>query len=274
MNKLLFNEGGQPVFLDDLELMQAEPLSQLGMLLKALGAGTGTYLLKEKNGKMLGPVGDDKESYYIGQNWLVKDGAVYELPGTNIILGDNDVVYVGVKTVETDERNFDDGQSHACRRTATAYYSTVKTDDDMVKYNDLKEIWSLIALPIKRNTPVATYIDINVSFHNGYSGTVQYMDVGDAYRVRIDIKSNAASWETLSGELDSTLFYFTDKGFPYAWSTFYVDVVLGVGGDTEARAKHAILQNSEGNLRLNGVADNDVNRPMGCAVKTIFEIPK
>ena len=46
MNKLLFNEGGQPVYLDDLEMIQSEPLNQTGMLLKALGAGTSMFLRK------------------------------------------------------------------------------------------------------------------------------------------------------------------------------------------------------------------------------------
>lgn len=268
MNKLLFNEGGQPVFLDDLELMQAEPLSQLGMLLKALGAGMGTYLLKEFSGKYLAT--DDasgKTVYAVNGNWLVKDGVIYELPETSVLMGDGETLYVGLKTSKSDTRNFDDGQSHVCLQTITGFYSTTKTDDGMVDVKSLKTIWELVAPIIKMFTPEESYKDLAVTFKNGYSGTVQYKDVGDAYRIKVRISSDSDSWDNgklfvfqMDNSLESTIL-----------QSFYANIAYPL--NRYATPLHGWLYNDGGNVYIEGV-DGSKYAPHVCWVDTIFEIPK
>lgn len=47
MNRLKFNEGGQPVYLDDLKLLQDNDEGAMSSLMEALGGGKTAFLLKK-----------------------------------------------------------------------------------------------------------------------------------------------------------------------------------------------------------------------------------
>lgn len=279
MNKLLFNEGGQPVFLDDLKTLQESPQEQFSMLLAVLGSNEEIFLMNAMTGKLISvDETTGKSTFKTERNRIAKEGVIYEIPETTIVVDSfYDPLYVGFKTTESDRRNFNDGQEHACLAVREAFLSTTKLDDSMQNVWSLKTMWSLMAPLVKANTASESYKNIRVEFRNGYSGIVQYKDVGDAYRIRIDIKSENAEWDTggiPSADPLTSLLSFTDQDFPYSDRTFYADIVIGVGGDTSARAGHASLVNRENTLWLEGVSGMDFNTPSNCPVKTIFEIPK
>lgn len=278
MNKLLFNEGGQPVYLDDLKTLQDTSQDQLGLLLSTLGAKSDVFLMNEMKGSLVSvDTSAGKTTFKTDRNWIVKSGIIYEIPQTTLTVSSWDnPLYVGFKTTESDTRNFEDGQEHNCLETLEAYLSINKSNDSMLNVWNLKTIWALMAPLIKANTSVESYKNISVQFINGYSGTVQYKDVGDAYRVCINISSQNTKWEKVIDEKIYTgLFSFGNSSFPYSYRTFYADVVLGSGGDTEARAGHASLINREGSVELSGLrTDMDICRPIDCPIKAIFELPK
>ena len=58
MNRLIFNEGGQPVFLDDLKLLQENDTGFNHRLLEAITGSRQTFLLEQIEGK---PVSVDQE---------------------------------------------------------------------------------------------------------------------------------------------------------------------------------------------------------------------
>lgn len=276
MNKVIFNEGGQPIFLDDLKTIQDFAIGQLGNLLYVLGREEDTFLLNDMSAEFISN-DTNTSTFKTKKNWIVNKGLIYEIPETTVVVSTwDDPLYVGFKTIESDLRTFEDGQEHACVMTYEAYLSTTKTTNSMLNVFELKTLWALLASKINIDTPAPKYRDISVKFHNGYSGTVQYKDVGDAYRVKIYLSSENLAWETVSGEEDKVtmLFSYNNKIFPYADKTFYADMVIGVGGDTEARAQHATLQNREMSMWLNVNADIDFNTPATCPIRTIFEIPK
>ena len=276
MNKVIFSEGGQPVFLDDLRTIQECALGQLGRLLHALEGEEDIFLLNEMNAEFVSNDADtNKSTFRIKKNWIVCKGLIHEIPETTVEVATwNDPLYVGFKSTEGDRRVFENGQEHACKMNYEAFLTTTNTGTSMRNVFELKTLWSLIAPKINNNIPVQEYQDIKVQFSNGYKGTVQYKDVGDAYRVKISVSSENFAWETYTGTNDAMkiLFTFDRNSFPYANRTFYADVVIGVGGDTEARAQHATLQNREMSLWLN--VDSNLDYPAACPVKTIFEIPK
>lgn len=276
MNKVIFSEGGQPIFLDDLRTIQECALGQLADLLRVLGCEEETFLLDEISGELVSCDTDtSKSTFKIKKNWIVSKGLIYEMPETEVVVATWDApLYVGFKLTESDRRIFENGQEHACKMNYEAFLSTTKTGFSMQNVFELKTLWALIAPKINNNIPVQEYQDIKVEFSNGYNGTVQYKDIGDAYRVKVSLSSENFAWETYSGTNDAMkmLFTFGKNSFPYANRTFYADVVIGVGGDTEARAQHATLQNREMSLWLN--VDSNLDYPAACPVKTIFEIPK
>ena len=52
MNKMLFSEGGQPLYIDDLKTLQENPTYQMSALLQALGANTSAFLLDRFQGEL------------------------------------------------------------------------------------------------------------------------------------------------------------------------------------------------------------------------------
>lgn len=276
MNKVIFHEGGQPIFLDDLKTIQDFAMGQLSNLLRVLGQEEDIFLLNDMSGDIVSYDSETgKTTFKIKKNWIVNKGLIFEIPETTVsVLTWEDPLYVGFKSAEIDKRTFEDGQEHACMINHEAFLSTTKTGTSMMNVFDLKTLWNLIAPKINSSIPVQEYKDISVDFRNGYSGKVQYKDVGDAYRVKISVSSDNFAWETYSGSSNpmKMLFTFKDNSFPYANRTFYADVVIGVGGDTEARAQHATLQNREMSVWLD--VNSNLDYPSACPVKTIFEIPK
>lgn len=271
MNKVIFSKGGQPVFLDDLKTIQDFSVAQLGGLLSALGCEEETFLLEDLSAEIVSYDADTgKSTCKVNKNWIVNKSLIYEIPETTVTVTTwDDPLYVGFKSTEIDKRTFEDGQEHACMISYEAYLSTIKTESSMLNVFDLKTLWKLIAPKIKNNISVQEYRDISVVFANGYKGKVQYKDIGDAYRVMINVSSDYLAWET---NLDKMLFTFNENSFPYEKRKFFADVVIGVGGDTEARSQHATLENREMSVWLD--VNSNLDYPAACPVKTIFEIPK
>lgn len=224
------------------------------------------FLLSGFTAKFLGNDVSGKNTYAVNRNWLVVDGTVYELPATSVVIGDSETLYVGLKTTEGDERNFDDGQSRNCVRSTTAYYSTVKTDDSMVDVKSLKTLWELTAPLLQQATPTESYKKMDVVFDNGFSGTVEYKNVGDAQRIRIDIASGNGNWN------DKGMLLFSFKsphGGPL--DNFFGNVVIGVGEDNPTSV-HSWLHGKDGDVYLEGIEEAKCP-PGNCIIQTIFEIP-
>lgn len=275
MIKLLFKEGGQPVYLDDLENLQSNAQNQLGLLLSNLGDGADTYLFDSMEADI---VSDDitkgTTTFKTRQTWLAKGGVIYEIPPTTLTVKSwNDPIWLGIKKAESDKRTFDDGQERTCMETAEVYLSADKTSDDMVNVNQLKTLWQLVAPEIQRNERSSEYQTLKVTWYNGYSGVVQGKDIGDAYRIKIDVSSSNTSWEEdAPGKI---LMAFDDSAYMIQQNeNLFVDVVKGTGGDTPARQMHATLAIREGIVYLEGMGETDVYTPQFDAIKVIFEIPK
>lgn len=274
MNKLLFNEGGQPVYLDDLKILQETPQNQIAQLLSAFGSGETSFLLASLHGDIISiDTTTHKTTTKVHKNWLVEDGLIYEIPETTIVVSSwNDPIYVGIKTTEGDARNFEDGQSHPCTENQEAYLSTVKTDESMINVWGLKTIFSLMGSLMSEEQTDAAYKDIDVSFSNGYSGTVQYKELSDCYRIKVKISSTSTAWgDNTSGIVFSIISPDSLLHNVTRFSTYFA-----TGGDTPDRMHQAYLQfRWDGTVTLVGITpSSDTDAPDLCTIDTIFEIPK
>lgn len=275
MNKLLFKEGGQPVYLDDLDTLQSNAQNQLGLLLSNLGDGADMYLFEEMEADIVGGnITKGTTTFKTRQNWFTKDGVIYEIPSTTLTVKSWDSpIWLGMKTTETDKRTFDDGQERMCMETAEAYLSVDKTSDDMVNVWQLRTLWQLMAPLLESNTRTEPYKTLKLTWYNGYSGAVQCKDVGDAYRIRIDVNSDNTSWDdTANGK--AVMAFDTSAYMIPQYGNLFVDVVKGTGGDTPGRQMHATLAIRDAIVYLEGMGDTDVYTPAFCHIKVIFEIPK
>ena len=128
MNRLLFNEGGQPIFLDDIKLLQDNDASFNRQFLNAVTGGSPIFLIKRLESKLIS-VDPSKltTTAKIFANSVVLSGEIIDFPETTVTVRTwNDPVYVCVTETENEGREFEDGQERACRLSRQAYISTNK----------------------------------------------------------------------------------------------------------------------------------------------------
>lgn len=267
MNRLKFNEGGQPVYLDDLATLQANAVQGLQRLLSALTGGTGVYMLQEQKGEVADEEGK-KIKMYGGA--AVVDGEIVEWEDTTLTVDSwDDPLYLCIKRTETDQRTFEDGQTRAC---ATKTEASLTTDSSGAQESyavaDLPVLSTLVrkAIGIKEEEG---YRQMKVNFMNGYSGTVACKELTDAYRYKIDIKSQNTT--TLTGRVN--LFYSEEK-LPGVKGEAFVSPVRACVA-TENGVQDFALCCMENTVAAEvEMPIDDVSSASGLPVKIVFELPK
>jgi len=156
MNKMLFSEGGQPLYIDDLKTLQENPTNQMSALLQALGANTSAFLLERFQGELKKlNEGDKTTTFQTKKNWLVLDGIIYEIKETTLVAHSwNDPLYVGVRKSTSD----------------------------------------LIAPSIVVKLSETEYKDMPWVLRNGYSGQIQSKVRSDYTIIKVDVQSEKSEW--------------------------------------------------------------------------------
>ena len=273
MNRLLFNEGGQPIFLDDIKLLQDNDAGFNRQFLNAISGKSSAFLLQHLDMK---PLSVDQEKLtttakvYAGS--IVVAGEIIDFPESTVTVKTwSDPLYVCIKETENEEREFEDGQTRPCRKSVQAYISTSK-DGDKTSYN-LLELPTLTEL-LRRNLGlggVDTWKNIPVTFFNGYTGQVQYQKQGDSTRIKVKISSMKGEWDAMPGkgilfEVDPQVGSFLNR----KWSGTF-----GTGGDDGSHLCALEFYDGKCSLRdlreLSGASDV-LDSPIECPVSLTFEI--
>ena len=273
MNRLLFNEGGQPIFLDDIKLLQDNDAGFNRQFLNAISGKSSAFLFQPLDMK---PLSVDQEKLtttakvYAGS--IVVVGEIIDFPESTVTVKTwSDPLYVCIKETENEEREFEDGQTRPCRKSVQAYISTSK-DGAKVAYNVL-ELPTLTEL-LRRNLGLAgvdTWKNIPVTFFNGYTGQVQYQKQGGSTRIKVKISSMKGEWDAMPGkgilfEVDPQVGSFLNR----KWSGTF-----GTGGDDGSHLCALEFYDGKCSLRdlreLSGASDV-LDSPIECPVSLTFEI--
>lgn len=264
MNRLKFNEGGQPVYLDDLRLLQSNDATTLATLVSALGNGTKAFLLTSPEVTRVN-VSDSVTNFSLKSGTLVVDGEFLEWPDTDMEISDwNTPIYLCVKESESDIRTFEDGQERACSTTKSVTVTTDATGaTESYNIYDLKTLGELLQSVIGYTE--YAWKSVNVTWKNGYGGTVRYQDRPECYRVWVKAKSSSLS--ELTG---SVLLFYADE----SWLQYYVsDREAYI--QTENGVTSFSLSSFEGGTYANiSLPIDDVTNASGLSINAIFEIPK
>lgn len=270
MNRLLFSEGGQPVCLDDLKLLQDNEQESIKLLLSAL-VDTKVFLLdKIKTVFVTKSESEDGMPYLIVKaGALVVDGELLSWNDTKFSMTDfAKQKYLCVRDIETDSRIFEDGQSRACVKAKETYVS-LSNEGASLSYNIFQLPVFADLLKTKLNIAVdKNWKDIAVTWSNGYAGSFQYQDLGNYYKCRISINSSLRSW----GETGEMVGSITDNNIPR-----FVSPMFLTGGDDDTTLSEFYLVNNIEHLMLRGNGidfSNDIYSPAMCPINTIFDIPK
>lgn len=266
MNTLKFNEGGQPVFLDDLKTLQDNQQETSSQLMSVLGNGQKAFLMKKPQVETISVSETDLTTTFILKaGTLVVDGVAMSWDDTQLTIGDWETpIYLIVKRTEAGARVFQDGQTRNCN-VITTVTPTLDNSGAKEYYNlyDLKTLNELIRdfLEIRD----AAWQNLSVNFKNGYSGIVRYQDLDVCRRIYVNIQSSSVA--QVSGSLD--LFY-TSESFLQSFRspvTAYVPSENGVSSFE--------IEGYEGMVRANiSLPADDLNNPSDVPVKIIFELPK
>ena len=268
MNRLLFSEGGQPVCLDDLKLLQDNEQESIKLLLSAL-VDTKVFLLDKIKMDLPKKSEDGRVYFTVKAGALVVDGELLSWNDTKFSMTDYaKQKYLCVRDIETDSRIFEDGQSRACVKAKEAYVS-LSNEGANLSYNMFRLPVFADLLKTKLNIAVdKNWKDIAVTWSNGYTGSFQCQDLGNYYKCRISIKSSLRSWDEGNGEVG----LITDNNIPR-----FVSPMFLTGGDDDTTMSEFYLVNNIEKLALrgNGVDfSNDIYSPAMCPINTIFDIPK
>lgn len=196
MNKILFSEGGQPLYIDDIKTLQENPANQMSALLQALGANTSVFLLDRFQGELKKiDQSAATTTFQTKKNWLVLDGVIHEIKETTLVAHSwNDPLYVGVRKSNSDVRTFEDGQEHACRETAEAFLSFEKTEGAFNVF-ELKTLFDLIGPKMKVESQEWKEEDDAFSHPvNGYHGTIRKKRGPGFLIKKISLESDNTEW--------------------------------------------------------------------------------
>lgn len=273
MNRLVFSEGGQPVCLDDLKLLQDNEQNDIKTIFLAL-SDSKAFLLSKMNVENLEVVNGSKTGFTLKSGSIVIDGEFFSWQDTRLVIDDwNQPIYLCVRESESDNRTFEDGQDRMCILQKSVYAS-ISNEGASSYYNiyDLPMFTDL--LKTKLNVAVDNnWKNMDVTFSNGYSGTVQYQELQYYYKVRINVKSSSRSWTSSS---DQTVFIFDSEKYPNA-ITECASTSFMTGGDTMYRVKEAhLLIYGERCILSSETIDfsMDTYSPGDCYINVIFDVPK
>lgn len=287
MNKLKFNAGGQPVYLDDLNVLQELPAEYASAILR--GLLTSPVIEGEiKKLKAMFPFGTenilgyflhfyprqiDKERWRFDPGCIFLDGEILDFAGGDFDLVSGSPFYVIVHNDPLNVRTLDNGSQESCGVSRYAEISATPSET-LPSYpsSQLGDLMDTIFLKIraKLNGSSEEWIPLRVTFYNGYSGTVEYRELTDCYRIRINISSQGDNTESQG---DIALFATYGSGWPGQYRN-QRSGLFGAGGDDSANTAY-ISFGQDGDAMLCSLnADPILWSPGHCSVKTIFDIPK
>ena len=192
MNKIKFSSGGQPLFLEDVKLLQDNQEEIIKSLL---------YALCEEHDVLLqgGEFAEADGGYIItgGKAFIGGDIVVWEdLPIDESLFEDD--WYLCVKEVEEDEREFGDGFMRKCRINKTAYLSN--TTEGAVGYIDVinphsfdKVLKGVLGLSSSSLSWYEAEIRDDL-IYNGFDIEVLHIPTTGGTQVKLNMSSKNAAW--------------------------------------------------------------------------------
>ena len=191
MNKLQFHEGGQPIQLDDLQLLQDNSFDLFRVIMDFISGETPAFLLRfPKITTKRKEDGGHTSTVQAGK--LIVNGEVLGWEET-IIDGNTarQPIYACVHQEESDIRTFADGQSRKCRVSKRISIGMTK--------EGVEEAYDITTLPllsdlVKDLVNKGEWIYSPVVGSNGYDGYFRFRNVNGNFYIQIELSSSNREW--------------------------------------------------------------------------------
>lgn len=196
MNRLLISEGGQPVVLEDLKLLQDNSQTLLDQLIQLMTGGAAAFLTAPVSVTTVGAAAGST-TFRVASGVIYHEGGFYPFAGEDIEVRDGYAIHVCLRRTETDLRTFEDEQKHACCETISAYLSPV-TDGAYKSFRleQLSTFNELLRLNVGNVSGVWT--PLQVVYGNGYQGIFKFRQLEGDVEFSIDVVSSQKGWSDAS----------------------------------------------------------------------------
>lgn len=211
MNKLIANEGGQPIYLDDLLLLQSSSFALVQNIVHGLTGEDSGVLLNpldisntiaanaetDSDGNATVNTGTriSGVAYHIGANSIIYEGNIipFEAATFERLLTD---IKVGIRIQQTDARTFVDGQTRNCKEMYEAYLYVGDSAEAVASYSlcDMEYLDEVIARRVGLVEPDTTWRVVPMVFYNGYHGCVRYNQSGSIAEIKVNVRSEHTEW--------------------------------------------------------------------------------
>lgn len=280
MKQLKLNEGGQPVYLDDLDTVQQLVLGHSVALINGLvgSDATDACYVSDVPTEIIKQGHDSFKEYIFGADMYVfAEGCIIMTTGVTFrrLTATPSDLFLHVTSQEGDTRMLRNGLTAPCSKTMIAEFTNVRQGDG--EFYPVKDMRSLkdylsdvVKLKVYNEVP---WEDLTpyITFHNGYDGDVKKMSTVDIDRYLISISSKAGSWETYPGYAPGAL---QPVGRLLELNMFPNDRIGAAVfiGETPAFVK----MTSDGFLDLRLYNDGMINDipPSQCEINVVIDIPK
>ena len=199
MKTLKFNEGGQPVFLDDISLIQDNTFG--------LNVGK-AFLTDGQSGYAIGrPIevnefGFTDKTYKVRAHRIVIGDNVYDIEGMTNSVGDVNKLYYHVREAEEDVRTMRDGSEKTCGVNMTGFMDSNATAAGTVSYK-FGQIENL-PMAVRKAVGLNEWQDVEVTPLNGFNVSVRTKADGEIVKTKISVRGSfSQSWVTSEKKLFS-----------------------------------------------------------------------
>ena len=212
MNKLIFNEGGQPVYIEDLKLLQDNNT----LFTKAM---MGVVLQREEACLMqpceVVTVGintpDLSANVEVPAGEIYYNGMLLPFEGKKLTIAKGAPLYICLKRTLTDLRTFENGQQHHCQEAWSASVETQNVGADKAfQLNNLKTYLQLMELALLNSSKRES---IPCAYANDYSGDFTAKKLGNDIEFALTVSSTAKDWQKdapgwkgMIGRIDSSTY--------------------------------------------------------------------
>lgn len=219
MNKIIISEGGQPIYLEDLALLQNNADMRVNSYSHVSTGDAAVYLMRRMNLVDI-RCENDGTWYSYDSGILVYRDELYEFEAGQVFVPVGGTVYVCPRSNDEDVRVFEDGIGRPCRSVHRASITSDSAGMDVAYDVDEIPVYTdLLGETIGSLTPAN---GINVTGYNGYNGAFNFRTTGVGTTIfRLSIKTSLNKWdettedwngipEVVVGELRSYINYGLD----------------------------------------------------------------
>ena len=239
MNKLIFIDGGQPFYLEDLQLLQLNNTTIIQAFFGTMLGPEQACLLQPCTMETLSVNPDLSQNVQVSAGTLVYAGMLCPFEAATLKVGKDEYPWICLRKTLTDLRTFENGQQHYCQEIWSSYLSmSPEGAERSWKLDEVKSYIELVDWALKNKIKVTR---IDCRWHNGYSGSFTAKDVrnGSDIEYTLTATSTSSKWsdtstgyKALVGTIDNPTYsdYLLNKktpSFAYEGKQYHIEFLRG-----------------------------------------------